>query len=43
MGAKLTVRKSQAAVFMNEGKIADVLVPCTLFRPEYADSSTLKG
>lgn len=27
MGAKLTVRESQVAVFMNEGKIADVFTP----------------
>ncbi|MEO6977269.1 MAG: SPFH domain-containing protein [Mucilaginibacter sp.] len=27
MGAKLTVRESQVAVFMNEGKIADVFGP----------------
>jgi len=27
MGAQLTVRESQAAVFVNEGKIADVFVP----------------
>src|SRR3569833_2802071 len=27
MGAKLTVRESQVAIFMNEGKIADVFGP----------------
>ena len=27
MGAKLTVRESQAAIFMNEGKIADIFGP----------------
>ncbi|MEO7212279.1 SPFH domain-containing protein [Mucilaginibacter sp.] len=27
MGAKLTVRESQAAIFMNEGRIADVFMP----------------
>lgn len=27
MGAKLTVRESQVAIFMNEGKIADVFTP----------------
>jgi membrane protease subunit (stomatin/prohibitin family) len=27
MGAKLTVRESQAAIFMNEGRIADVFLP----------------
>lgn len=27
MGAKLTVRESQAAIFMNEGKVADVFGP----------------
>ncbi len=27
MGAKLTVRESQVAIFMNEGKIADVFAP----------------
>ena len=27
MGAQLTVRESQAAVFMNEGRIADVYGP----------------
>src|SRR6185503_3717950 len=27
MGAKLTVRESQAAIFMNEGKIADIFTP----------------
>lgn len=27
MGAKLTVRESQAAIFMNEGKVADVFAP----------------
>ncbi|PWK79619.1 membrane protease subunit (stomatin/prohibitin family) [Mucilaginibacter oryzae] len=29
MGAKLIVRESQAAVFMNEGKVADVFMPGT--------------
>ena len=27
MGAKLTVRESQAAIFINEGKIADIYGP----------------
>ncbi|MEQ1932530.1 MAG: SPFH domain-containing protein, partial [Fimbriimonadaceae bacterium] len=27
MGAQLTVRESQAAVFVNEGQIADVFAP----------------
>ena len=34
MGAKLTVRESQAAIFMNEGKIADI------FRPGMYELST---
>jgi membrane protease subunit (stomatin/prohibitin family) len=34
MGAKLTVRESQAAVFINEGTLADVYQPaCTRSRP----------
>ena len=30
MGAKLTVRESQVAVFINEGQIADVFQPGSL-------------
>lgn len=45
MGAKLTVRESQAAVFMNEGKIADVFGPgmYTLQTQNMPILSTLKG
>jgi len=45
MGAKLTVRESQAAVFMNEGKIADVFSPgmYTLQTSNMPILSTLKG
>jgi membrane protease subunit (stomatin/prohibitin family) len=45
MGAKLTVRESQQAVFMNEGKIADVLLPGmhTLQTQNMPILSTLKG
>ncbi|MBI2721112.1 MAG: SPFH domain-containing protein [Bacteroidetes bacterium] len=45
MGAKLTVRESQIAVFMNEGKIADVFQPgmYTLETQNMPVLSTLKG
>jgi membrane protease subunit (stomatin/prohibitin family) len=45
MGAKLTVRESQAAVFMNEGKIADVFAPgmYTLQTHNMPVLTTLKG
>ncbi|MBK7817310.1 MAG: SPFH domain-containing protein [Sphingobacteriaceae bacterium] len=45
MGAKLTVRESQVAVFMNEGKIADVFQPgmYTLETQNMPIMSTLKG
>ena len=45
MGAKLTVRESQVAVFMNEGKIADVFQPgmYTLETQNMPLLSTLKG
>lgn len=45
MGAKLTVRESQVAVFMNEGKIADVFQPgmYTLETQNMPILSTLKG
>ncbi|MCE3225864.1 MAG: putative virion core protein (lumpy skin disease virus)-like protein [Bacteroidetes bacterium] len=45
MGAKLTVRESQVAVFMNEGKIADVFQPGmhTLQTQNMPIMSTLKG
>jgi membrane protease subunit (stomatin/prohibitin family) len=45
MGAKLTVRESQQAVFMNEGKIADVFMPgmYTLETQNMPLMSTLKG
>ena len=45
MGAKLTVRESQVAVFMNEGKIADVFQPGmhTLQTQNMPILSTLKG
>ncbi len=45
MGAKLTVRESQVAVFMNEGKIADVFQPgmYTLSTENTPLLATLKG
>lgn len=45
MGAKLTVRESQQAVFMNEGKIADVFQPgmYTLETQNLPILSSLKG
>ncbi len=45
MGAKLTVRESQAAVFMNEGQIADVFQPgmYTLQTQNMPILTTLKG
>jgi len=45
MGAKLTVRESQAAVFMNEGKIADCFIPgmYTLQTSNLPILSTLRG
>jgi membrane protease subunit (stomatin/prohibitin family) len=45
MGAKLTVRESQVAVFMNEGSIADVFKPgmYTLSTENIPIMSTLKG
>ena len=45
MGAQLTVRESQVAVFMNEGKIADVFQPgmYTLATQNMPILSTLKG
>src|SRR5258708_28024907 len=45
MGAKLTVREGQAAVFVNEGKIADVFKPgmYTLETENMPILSTLKG
>ncbi|MCW3077122.1 MAG: putative virion core protein (lumpy skin disease virus)-like protein [Bacteroidetes bacterium] len=45
MGAKLTVRESQIAVFMNEGKIADVFQPgmYTLETQNMPIMSTLRG
>lgn len=45
MGAKLTVRESQVAIFMNEGKIADVFQPgmYTLETQNMPIMSTLKG
>ncbi|MFT4202540.1 MAG: SPFH domain-containing protein [Chitinophagaceae bacterium] len=45
MGAKLTVRESQQAVFMNEGKIADVFQPgmYTLETQNMPILATLKG
>lgn len=44
-GAKLTVREGQAAVFINEGKIADVFLPgmYTLTTANLPILSTLKG
>jgi len=45
MGAKLTVRESQAAVFVNEGQVADAYVPgmYTLETQNMPIMSTLKG
>lgn len=45
MNAKLTVRESQQAVFMNEGTIADLFQPCmyTLQTQNMPILSTLKG
>ncbi|MDQ3192930.1 MAG: SPFH domain-containing protein [Bacteroidota bacterium] len=45
MGAKLTVRESQAAVFINEGKLADVFLPglYTLETQNMPVLTTLKG
>lgn len=45
MGAKLTVRESQVAIFLNEGKIADVFQPgmYTLSTQNMPLMSTLKG
>lgn len=45
MGAQLTVREGQAAVFVNEGKIADVYLPgmYTLSTQNMPILSTLKG
>lgn len=45
MGAKLTVRESQVAVFLNEGKIADVFTPgmYSLQTQNMPIFSTLKG
>lgn len=45
MGAKLTVRESQVAVFMNEGQIADVFQPglYTLSTQNMPILTTLKG
>lgn len=45
MGAKLTVREGQAAVFVNEGKIADVFQPgmYTLSTQNLPILSTLRG
>jgi membrane protease subunit (stomatin/prohibitin family) len=45
MGAKLTVRESQVAVFMNEGKIADIFSPgmYTLQTENMPILTTLKG
>src|SRR6516165_10600101 len=45
MGAKLTVREGQAAVFVNEGQIADVYKPgmFTLQTENMPILSTLKG
>ncbi|GAA5030291.1 antifreeze protein, type I [Marivirga lumbricoides] len=44
-GAKLTVREGQAAVFINEGKIADIFMPgmYTLTTANLPVLSTLKG
>lgn len=45
MGAKLTVRESQIAIFMNEGKIADIYQPgmYTLSTENMPIMTTLKG
>src|SRR5215212_3823366 len=45
MGAKLTVREGQSAVFVNEGQIADVFAPgmYTLQTQNMPVLSTLKG
>ena len=45
MGAQLTVRESQVAIFMNEGQIADVFQPgmYTLSTQNMPILSTLKG
>ena len=45
MGAKLTVREGQAAIFVNEGKIADVFAPgmFTLSTQNLPVLSTLRG
>jgi membrane protease subunit (stomatin/prohibitin family) len=45
MGAKLTVRESQAAVFVNEGQLADVFMPglYTLETSNMPVLTTLKG
>jgi membrane protease subunit (stomatin/prohibitin family) len=45
MGAKLTVREGQAAVFVNEGKVADVFAPgmYTLQTENMPILSTIKG
>jgi membrane protease subunit (stomatin/prohibitin family) len=45
MGAKLTVRESQVAVFLNEGKLADVYLPgmYTLETQNMPIMSTLRG
>src|SRR4051794_11622312 len=45
MGAKLVVRESQAAVFVNEGRVADVFAPgtYTLTTQNMPILSTLKG
>ena len=45
MGAKLTVRESQVAVFINEGQIADVFQPgmYTLTTQNMPILATLKG
>ena len=45
IGAKLIVREGQAAVFVNEGKVADVFVPglYTLKTQNLPILSTLKG
>jgi len=38
-GAQLTVREGQAAVFVSEGKLADVFTPeCTSWKPKTSDS-----
>ncbi len=45
MGAKLTVREGQAAVFVNEGQIADIFQPgmYTLATENMPILSTFKG